>query len=206
MAASLFNQPQNVIISFLVLLLVISISPTSHSQAPPIPSEPTVTGCTASLLPLAPCAPFVRGISPAPMQSCCDSLEDLYLDHPGCLCLLLNSTNLGAFPINTTLALELPARCDIDMNAAVCPGFPHPQLPGVPPASQVSLGQRTNSSSGAPTNSSIAASPVVQVSPRQGAFGFGFDRNDGGKFKADAALMLVETLAAIFLTCVIVWF
>ncbi|KAJ4850546.1 hypothetical protein Tsubulata_019085 [Turnera subulata] len=44
-------------------------------------------------------------------------------------------------------------------------------------------------------------SSVVQVSPRQGSSSGSFPhrRNDGGKLKADAGWVLVETLAVIFL-------
>jgi len=121
--ASLYSEPPTIAITSLVLLLLISLPPTILSQNPPIPTDPTVTDCTPRLLPLAPCAPFVQGIAQTPVQPCCDNLNQLYQEQPGCICLLLEDTNLSSFPINRTLALELPALCNVQINIAACSGI-----------------------------------------------------------------------------------
>lgn len=120
--ASLYSQPP-IAITSLVLLLLIAPSPTALSQGPPITTDPTITDCTPRLLPLTPCAPFVQGMAKTPVQSCCDNLNQLYVQQPGCLCLLLNDTNLSSFPINSTLALELPALCNIQVSPSACSGI-----------------------------------------------------------------------------------
>lgn len=121
--ASLYSEPPTIAITSLVLLLLISLPPTILSQNPPIPTDPTVTDCTPRLLPLAACAPFVQGMAQTPVQPCCDNLNQLYQEQPGCICLLLKDTNLSSFPINRTLALELPALCNVQINIAACSGI-----------------------------------------------------------------------------------
>ncbi|KAJ6875170.1 hypothetical protein NC652_034791 [Populus alba x Populus x berolinensis] len=59
-----------------------------------------------------------------PVQPCCDNLNQLYQEQPGCICLLLKDTNLRSFPINRTLALELPALCNVQINIAACSASP----------------------------------------------------------------------------------
>lgn len=107
-------------ISSLTLLFLISLFPSSTLSQDPNSSIPTVAQCAPQLLPLATCAPFVQGTAPSPAQSCCDNLNLVYSQQPRCLCLLLNSTTLSSFPINTTLALQLPALCTLPVDASAC--------------------------------------------------------------------------------------
>ncbi|CAK7349744.1 unnamed protein product [Dovyalis caffra] len=138
-----------------------------------------------------------------PVQSCCDSLDQLYQEQPSCICLLLNDTNLSSFPINRTLALELPALCNLQINIAACSGT-QPVLSS-PPASQVSMGAPSNSSAGRRTNSSIAASPMIEGTPRSSVMGFGIHRSSGVKLEVDGSLVLLVTLAAISLSKTFYW-
>lgn len=108
-------------ISYLSLLFLLHILPIAISQDP-TSSSPTIAQCTASLLPLASCAPFVQGMTPTPPMACCDNLKQLYTNVPNCLCLLLNGTALSSFPINTTRALELPDLCSLQVNISTCSG------------------------------------------------------------------------------------
>ncbi|KAJ8773089.1 hypothetical protein K2173_028266 [Erythroxylum novogranatense] len=148
-----------------------SIAVTLHLVLLPTASS-TIADCAPRLLPLTPCAPFVQGTSPSPPRSCCDNLKRLYTLYPGCICQLLNNPNLNAFPINRTLALQLPSLCNLPNAISVCSGVP--QASPTSPASQVSLGAHANSSAGAPTsNSSIAASPLIEVAPRPLIMGLG---------------------------------
>ncbi|CAK9147735.1 unnamed protein product [Ilex paraguariensis] len=91
------------------------------------PSGPTVAGCGTSLLPLVPCAPFVQGSVPSPAQQCCDNLKQFYNQQPNCLCFLLNNTALRSFPINRTLALQLPLLCNLQVDISACSGVYEPQ-------------------------------------------------------------------------------
>lgn len=78
--------------------------------------------CASRLLSLAPCGPFVQGFVQLPAQPCCDSLNQIYSQEATCLCLLLNNTSTlsPAFPINQTLALQLPPLCNIPANSSSC--------------------------------------------------------------------------------------
>ncbi|KAG6745860.1 hypothetical protein POTOM_050370 [Populus tomentosa] len=201
--ASLYSEPPTIAITSLVLLLLISLPPTILSQNSPIPTDPTVTDCTPRLLPLAPCAPFVQGMAQTPVQPCCDNLNQLYQEQPGCICLLLKDTNLSSFPINRTLALELPALCNVQINIAACSGAP--QVLSSPPASQVFPGAPPNSSVGRHTDYSFAASPVVEGEPRSSIMGIGFHRSTGVKLEAEGSLMLLVTLALISLSKAFRW-
>lgn len=102
------------IITPLLLLLLISLSPTTLSQ--------TIANCAPSLLPLTPCAPFVQGSAQTPTQPCCDNLKQVYDQQPDCLCLLLNNTAISSLPINATLALQLPVLCSLQLNSSTCSG------------------------------------------------------------------------------------
>ncbi|KAF5733994.1 putative Bifunctional inhibitor/lipid-transfer protein/seed storage 2S albumin superfamily protein [Tripterygium wilfordii] len=152
--------------SSLVLLFFISLVPATLSQDPTTPS-PTITNCASRLLPLTPCAPFVQGTAPLPEQSCCDNLSLLYSHQPSCLCLLLGDAATNTFPINQTLALQLPVLCNIWMFR--------------PKA-----------------NSSITASPMVQVAPRP-IKRFGFGSSIGEKLKKGYLLAAVAALTALLL-------
>ncbi|WCJ21976.1 Bifunctional inhibitor/lipid-transfer protein/seed storage 2S albumin superfamily protein [Euphorbia peplus] len=186
MALSYSQSPITII--FLSVLLFISLPSGTLSQTP------TIGDCTPRLLPLTPCAPFVQGLAQSPPTSCCDNLKQLYSQQPGCLCLLLNNTNLSSFPINSTLAMQLPPLCHIQLNNSGCSGVP-----------QVSLGANSNSSSGArgksddmPNNSTVAASPMVQVAPRPIIMGLGLGRSACIKLQgAEGALMLLVSLAIL---------
>lgn len=113
----------------LVLLLLFAslLHHTALSQNPggaSTPSAgPTMADCGTRLLPLVPCAPFVQGTAPSPAQPCCDGLKQLSDQQPGCLCLLLNNTDaLSSFPINSTLALQLPLLCNLQFHTSSCSG------------------------------------------------------------------------------------
>nr|KYP40166.1 hypothetical protein KK1_038500 [Cajanus cajan] len=109
----------------IILLFLVSNLPIIHSQDQNPSSPTTIAQCTSSLLPLIPCAPFVQGTARSPGPECCGNLKQLYSQEPHCLCLLLNDTNLSSFPINKTLALQLPPLCNLQVNANIsaCLGY-----------------------------------------------------------------------------------
>ncbi|XP_043717000.1 non-specific lipid transfer protein GPI-anchored 10 [Telopea speciosissima] len=150
-------------------------------------SSPSMVDCDNShLLPLAPCAPFVQGFDSSPLQICCDNLHDLYLQQPNCLCILLNDTAMSSFPINKTLALELPPLCSLQLNYSICPGFVEPPSPRSP---------ESPVSEGTTSNPSTAASPVVASPPPKSTMGVLFSRSSGEKLKINkgSSMLLVAT-------------
>ncbi|OMO85672.1 Plant lipid transfer protein/Par allergen [Corchorus olitorius] len=70
--------------------------------------------CTSVLITMAPCLNYVTGSSSTPSASCCSQLANVVQSQPRCLCMALNGggSSLGV-SINQTLALELPARCNV---------------------------------------------------------------------------------------------
>ncbi|CAI9754126.1 unnamed protein product [Fraxinus pennsylvanica] len=167
----------------LILLFLLSLPWNTFSQSTGIEQ------CSSNLLPLAPCAPFVQGAAPLPVQLCCDNLKQLYIQQPSCLCVLLNETTLTSFPINTTLALQLPLLCNLQMSISNCTGTP---LLSTPPTFQVPSGPNTNSI--------VAASPMVTVAPRPSIMGFGLRHNAGVKLNAqsEVAMMLLIAISSVF--------
>lgn len=107
--------------SSLFITVLISLAPIFYqpglAQGPSPPAS-----CASLLFALAPCGPFVQGFVQFPAQPCCNSLNQIYNQQPTCLCLFLNnnSTLSSAFPINQTLALQLPQLCSIPANSSVC--------------------------------------------------------------------------------------
>lgn len=116
-------SPPPASIPTLILSLFIPLLITVISQDPSS-SSPTVAQCAPRLLPLAPCAPFVQGTAQTPAEICCNNLKQLYIDEPHCLCLLLNNNTSSSFPINTTLALQLPVLCSLQVDISTCSGTP----------------------------------------------------------------------------------
>ncbi|CAA2994815.1 Hypothetical predicted protein [Olea europaea subsp. europaea] len=166
----------------LILLLLIGPSLNTFSQSTGIEQ------CSSNLLNLAPCAPFVQGIAPSPVQSCCDNLKQLYIQQPNCLCLLFNETTSSSFPINinTTLALQLPLLCNLQMSISNCTGTP---LPSTSPASQVPSGPKSNST--------VAASPIVTVAPRTSIMEFGLHHNAGVNMNERGQFVMVLLIAIL---------
>ncbi|KAL2321209.1 hypothetical protein Fmac_030178 [Flemingia macrophylla] len=155
------------ILCHMILFLLISTLPNNTYSQDQSPSSPTtIAQCTSSLLPLIPCAPFVQGTARSPGPECCGNLKQLYSQEPHCLCLLLDGTNLSFFPINKTLALQLPPLCNLQVNANIsaCLGEEMHMPPATSPHSQVSLGTKNNST--------VIASPAFSVPPRPNMMGF----------------------------------
>lgn len=106
-----------------LLFLLITYLPSLTITQPNPPQTPTIAECGPRILPLAMCAPFVQGMSASPSQSCCDNLNRVNDQQPRCLCLLLNNSALSAtFPINATLAMQLPRICSVHFDIVACTG------------------------------------------------------------------------------------
>ncbi|KAL9311668.1 putative bifunctional inhibitor/plant lipid transfer protein/seed storage helical [Arabidopsis thaliana] len=155
--------------------------------------------CASRLLSLAPCGPFVQGFALLPAQPCCDSLNQIYSQEATCLCLFLNNTSTlsPAFPINQTLALQLPPLCNIPANSSTCsssPGEAPSDSSSVAPPPSSSTGSQI--SQGAKNNSRVAATPVAQMAPRPTSFmGLGYGLKSSGS-KSEIQLTIFA-LAAI---------
>ncbi|KAL1216825.1 Non-specific lipid transfer protein GPI-anchored 10 [Cardamine amara subsp. amara] len=154
--------------------------------------------CASRLLSLAPCGPFVQGFVQLPAQPCCDSLNQIYSQEPTCLCLFLNNTSTlsPAFPINQTLALQLPPLCSIPANSSSCSSSPGEAPRGsfsVAPPPSSSTGSQV--SLGAKNNSGVAATPVAQVAARPTSFmGLGYGLRSSG-FKSEIQLTILALAA-----------
>ncbi|KAK8670897.1 hypothetical protein V6N13_037510 [Hibiscus sabdariffa] len=72
------------------------------------------SNCTSVLITMAPCLNYVTGSSPSPSASCCSQLANVVQSQPRCLCMALDGggASLGV-SINQTLALALPALCNV---------------------------------------------------------------------------------------------
>ncbi|CAH2067153.1 unnamed protein product [Thlaspi arvense] len=183
----------------LVVTLLITLSPIFlqpvHAQVPG-----TTATCASMLLSLAPCGPFVQGFVQLPAQPCCDGLNQIYSQQPTCLCLFLNNTLTlsPAFPINQTLALQLPPLCNIPANSSSCSSSPGGEAPSesssVAPPPSSSTGSQV--SLGAKNSSGVAATPVAPVAQRPTSFmGLGYGlRSSGSKSKIQLSIL---ALAAI---------
>lgn len=171
------------IIAFLFIHVPTTLSQTFGN----LPAGPTMSSCGPLLLRLAPCGPFVQGVSPSPTERCCSNLRQLYSQQTDCLCLLLNQTGISTLPINTTLALQLPLLCSMHVDNDTCSGSE-----GLAPRSstpQVSFG--TNS------NSTLAASPMATVPPKTSStLGFGFNNSSAVNFNAKESLMIITVLTS----------
>ncbi|MCE3050719.1 hypothetical protein HAX54_047940 [Datura stramonium] len=91
------------------------------------------SNCMTTLVGLAPCMNYVTGNSSTPSSTCCTALSSVVQSNPQCLCSLLNGGGSGlGIAINQTLALALPAACNVQTppvsqcNAANGPSAPVP--------------------------------------------------------------------------------
>jgi len=74
----------------------------------------TQSNCTDRLVSLIPCLDYVRGNSPTPNTWCCTHLDNVVKSQPECLCLIIGGKLGSSLGINQTLALALPAACNVE--------------------------------------------------------------------------------------------
>ncbi|KAL0448357.1 UNVERIFIED_CONTAM: hypothetical protein Slati_1392100 [Sesamum latifolium] len=81
--------------------------------------------CAEQLTNLAACIPFVSGSAKQPTKECCEDTKKVKTAQPKCLCVLIKESSdpSMALPINTTLALQMPAACNIDAKVSDCPSL-----------------------------------------------------------------------------------
>jgi len=70
------------------------------------------SSCTNALVSMLPCLDYVRGNSSTPTTGCCTKLDNVAKSQPECLCLIIGGEG-SSLGINQTLALALPAACNV---------------------------------------------------------------------------------------------
>uniref|UniRef100_A0A7N0VAK7 Bifunctional inhibitor/plant lipid transfer protein/seed storage helical domain-containing protein n=1 Tax=Kalanchoe fedtschenkoi TaxID=63787 RepID=A0A7N0VAK7_KALFE len=88
----------------LVLLAMLWTGATAQSSS-----------CTNVLISLTPCLSYITGNSSTASSNCCTQLANVVQSQPECLCQVLNggASAIGLNNINQTLALTLPAVCNV---------------------------------------------------------------------------------------------
>ncbi|XP_043693281.1 non-specific lipid transfer protein GPI-anchored 5-like [Telopea speciosissima] len=73
------------------------------------------SSCTNMIVGMAPCLSYITGNSSNPSSSCCQQLSSVVQSQPQCLCQVLNGSAAATLgiAINQTLALSLPAACNV---------------------------------------------------------------------------------------------
>ncbi|PIA39706.1 hypothetical protein AQUCO_02600272v1 [Aquilegia coerulea] len=150
-------------VCILILLLFISTPNTFAEDSSPSVSDP-IRDCAPWLLPLVPCAPFVQGSVASPGQLCCDNLWDINDQRPSCLCIFLNDPTFTYFPVNQTLALQLPLQCNLMLDNNICSGSNTgtPESPLAPMTPESPQAPMTPESPQAPVT---PESPQLQITP-----------------------------------------
>ncbi|KAK6160396.1 hypothetical protein DH2020_003777 [Rehmannia glutinosa] len=142
--------------------------------------------CAEQLTNLAACIPFVSGTAKQPTKECCDDTSKVKAANPKCLCVLIKESSDPSMglPINTTLALQMPAACNIDAKVSDCPSLL--KIPADSPDAKIfkvanadssttsssttnSPSDSTNTSSKSPSSSSSDNTKTTTLSSNNGA-------------------------------------
>lgn len=105
------------------MMIIFCIVMASLAMASMATIEDDEQECAEQLTNLASCIPFVSGTAKKPASECCQDTQKLKASKPKCLCVLIKEStdpSMG-LPINTTLALQMPAACNIDASVSSCP-------------------------------------------------------------------------------------
>ncbi|RAL41529.1 hypothetical protein DM860_010323 [Cuscuta australis] len=106
------------------MIHIIFLLPLFSQHLPAAQSQTGIVECWPYLLGLGSCGPFVQGRVPLPALQCCINLRQIYGSRQSrCLCPLLNGSTLSSFPINSTLALQVPSLCSIHIKPSLCSGI-----------------------------------------------------------------------------------
>ncbi|KAI3467692.1 hypothetical protein Pfo_024355 [Paulownia fortunei] len=118
--------------------------------------------CAEQLTNLAACIPFVSGTAKQPTKECCDDTDKVRTAKPKCLCVLIKESSDPSMglPINTTLALQMPAACKIDAKISDCPSLLN--LPADSPDAKIFKVANADSSTGSTTNSPSDSTPSTK--------------------------------------------
>ncbi|CAN4093700.1 unnamed protein product [Withania somnifera] len=150
------------------------------------------SNCMTTLVGLAPCMNYVTGNSSTPSSSCCTALSSVVQSNPQCLCSLLNGGGSGlGISINQTLALALPAACNVQ----------------TPPVSQcnvangpsASIPASSPSGSPAPAGSSDETPDVPVTTSGSGSTGSKTDTSRNGSSNAGSSINISFSLMGFVL-------
>ncbi|XP_059302440.1 non-specific lipid transfer protein GPI-anchored 5-like [Lycium ferocissimum] len=104
------------------------------------------SNCMNALLSMYSCLSYVTGsTSKTPSSSCCSALSGVLQSQPRCLCTIANGggSSLGV-QINQTLALALPAACNLQTPpVSRCYAGNGPAMPPMPTGSPVGSPERS---------------------------------------------------------------
>ncbi|GLJ49326.1 hypothetical protein SUGI_1042740 [Cryptomeria japonica] len=118
--------------------------------------------CSDQLKSLSFCFPFVQGTVKTPSADCCTNLKNVRDTEPKCLCILIKDSTTPALgvSINTALALQMPAACNVTASISDCPAL----LNLSPSSPDAKVFENANSSSPASPSSSGSESPSSSTS------------------------------------------
>ncbi|KAJ3694164.1 hypothetical protein LUZ60_009644 [Juncus effusus] len=146
-------------LTFISTLLFISLlSLTNPTNSDSSANSPVDQECVNQMQEMATCLPYVSGQAIKPTPECCADTEKARASNPKCLCLLIKEStdpSLG-LPINTTLALHMPAMCNSDAKVSNCPSILN--LSPNSPDAKIFEDATTNSSSPASSSSNSSSS------------------------------------------------
>ncbi|XP_072999041.1 non-specific lipid transfer protein GPI-anchored 14-like [Typha latifolia] len=145
-------------ILFLVLALVsASLAFTSTATM----GDDDLKDCADQMQNLASCIPYVSGSAEKPTPECCTDTEKVRSAMPKCLCVLIKESTDPSLSlhINTTLALQMPAKCNSDAKVSDCPSIL--KLPPNSPDAKIF-------SEGGPSTTAASSSSTVPASSSSG--------------------------------------
>ncbi|XP_024518263.1 protein YLS3-like [Selaginella moellendorffii] len=109
-----------VIVTAIVTFLSAVSAAEEVAQAPDYAKQ-----CAPDIIALLPCMPAVKGSGSPPSPQCCSAIAELLKDDPICLCYVAADAAQRNDPnINATVALQLPALCNLKADVHKCDGFP----------------------------------------------------------------------------------
>ncbi|CAK9172280.1 unnamed protein product [Ilex paraguariensis] len=163
--------------------------------------------CADQLTNLASCIPFVSGDAKKPTPECCEDTKKVRAAKPKCLCVLIKESTDSSMglPVNTTLALQMPAACNIDAKVSDCPSLLKlpPNSPDAKIFKEADAGSSTSSATGSPpasastSTSSPGSSKSSSSSPETGSSSNSKASTSGnGGVKLSGRLLLLMSLAS----------
>ncbi|XP_049347749.1 non-specific lipid transfer protein GPI-anchored 5-like isoform X1 [Solanum verrucosum] len=139
------------------------------------------SSCMTTLVGLAPCMNYVTGNSSTPSSTCCTALSSVVQSNPQCLCSLVNGGGSGlGITINQTLALALPAACNVQTP-------PLSQCNAAANGPSASVPASSPSGSPAPTGSSDEIPEIPATPSGSGSTGSKTDTSRNGSSNAGSS-------------------
>ncbi|KAK1262608.1 hypothetical protein QJS04_geneDACA021143 [Acorus gramineus] len=157
------------------------------------------SGCTMTIIGLAPCLNYITGSSSTPASSCCSQLASVVQSNPSCLCSLLNGGGSSfGINVNQTLALALPVACNVQTPpVSQCNAAPATTPPAESPNATPDDSRSTPSVPGNPTPTSTATPNAPSGNGSKTVPGRSGQSADGSSnvFSLSALLLLLSIAA-----------